>query len=299
MACGASRINVREILLFLAVAFGPCWLLAGAFRLTGLAWGSLPSQMLGVVYMFGPLLAVVVVQKWVRQEPVFEPMGVTFEFNRWWLVAWLAPVAAVMATLGVSLFLPGVRFSPEMAGVFERIQRLVPPERLEQMKAGMRLLPVHPFWFLLGAGLAAGPTSNALVGFGEEVGWRGFLQRELAPLGFWRSSFLIGAMWGIWHAPLVLQGHNYPQHPALGAGMMTVWCMLMSPLFAFVRLKAKSVIPAAIMHGTINAVAGLAFGAVEGGNDLMVGLSGLSGFIVLAVANLLLLAARPGRAEAG
>ena len=40
--------------------------------------------------------------------------------------------------------------------------------------------------------LIAGVTVNAVAGFGEELGWRGFLQKELAFLGFWRSSLLIG-----------------------------------------------------------------------------------------------------------
>ena len=48
------------------------------------------------------------------------------------------------------------------------------------------------------------------------------LQRELAELGLWKSSWVIGVIWGFWHAPLILQGHNYPQHPWAGVFMMTV-----------------------------------------------------------------------------
>ena len=33
-----------------------------------------------------------------------------------------------------------------------------------------------------------------LFTLGEEVGWRGLLQQELAPLGFTRASALIGAI---------------------------------------------------------------------------------------------------------
>ena len=173
-----------------------------------------------------------------------------------------------------------------MAGFFERFKGVLPPERLEAMRRQAEALPVHPFWLGLIQGLIAGITINAIAGFGEELGWRGLLYRELSFLGFWRSSALIGAIWGIWHAPLILQGHNYPQHPVVGAIMMTIWCMLLSPIFNFIRLKAKSVIAASILHGSLNATSGLALVLVKGGSDLTVGVTGASGFIVLGAVNL-------------
>ena len=143
-------------------------------------------------------------------------------------------------------------------------------------------MPVGVFWLSLLQGLIAGVSVNAVAGFGEELGWRGFLQKELAFLGFWRSSVLIGFIWGLWHAPLILQGHNYPQHPITGVLMMTVWCMLLAPIFSYVRVKARSVIAAAILHGTLNATYGLSIVLVRGGSDLTTGVTGLPGFLVLA-----------------
>jgi hypothetical protein len=55
-----------------------------------------------------------------------------------------------------------------------------------------------------------------------------------------------------------------------------------------VRISARSVIAAAVIHGSLNATVGLAVMVVEGGNDLLTGVTGLSGFIVLAAVNLLL-----------
>lgn len=134
--------------------------------------------------------------------------------------------------------------------------------------------------------LVAGITINAIAGFGEELGWRGLLQKELAYLGFWKSNILIGLIWGVWHAPIILQGHNYPEHPETGIFMMIIFTLLLAPIFSYVRLKAKSVIPAAIAHGTLNATFALDLMVIRGGNDLTVGISGLAGFIALAIANL-------------
>jgi len=68
--------------------------------------------------------------------------------------------------------------------------------------------------------------------------------------------------------------------------MMIIWCILLAPIFSYVRLKAKSVIAAAIFHGSFNATAGLAVMVVKGGNDLLIGVTGLAGFIVLIIANI-------------
>lgn len=67
--------------------------------------------------------------------------------------------------------------------------------------------------------------------------------------------------------------------------MMTLWTLLLSPIFSYLRLKAGSVVAAAIAHGTLNGTAGLAIMVIKGGSDLTVGVSGLAGFIVLALVN--------------
>jgi hypothetical protein len=58
-----------------------------------------------------------------------------------------------------------------------------------------KAMPIHPFWVGLLLGLVAGPTVNTVAAFGEEVGWRGLLLRELETLGFWQASALIGVVW--------------------------------------------------------------------------------------------------------
>jgi hypothetical protein len=68
--------------------------------------------------------------------------------------------------------------------------------------------------------------------------------------------------------------------------MMTGMTVLLSPLLVYVTLRANSVLAAAIFHGTFNATAGLALVVVTGGSDLIVGVTGLAGFIVLLLADI-------------
>lgn len=281
--------NTRKVVLFIGLTFGFCWLMAIMFYVFGGRWNTTGSFIIGIIYMFIPMVMVIVVQKLVYKEPLKEPLEISFKLNRWFFVAWLLPPLVAFATLGVSLLFPNVTYSPEMAGLFERFESIMTPEQIEQMRMQVEASPIHPIWFGLIQGLIAGITINAVAGFGEELGWRGFLQREFASMGFWKSSLLIGFIWGVWHMPIILQGHNYPEHPVAGVLMMIIWCLLLAPIFSYVRLKAKSVIAAAIIHGSLNATAGLAITVVKGGNDLLIGVTGLAGFIVLVLTNLSLL----------
>ena len=276
----------QKIVIFIGLTYLLSYLLVILYFALGGKWIMPGSLIVATTYMFIPMLVAIIVQKTMYKESIKKPLGISFKLNRWFLVAWFLPVIISFATLGVSLLFPGVEYSPEMAGIFERFESVLSPEQLEQMKAQAAAFPLHPFWIGLLQGLVAGITINAVAGFGEELGWRGFLQKELAHLGFWKSSIIIGLVWGIWHAPIILQGHNYPQHPQLGVFMMIVFTLLLSPIFSYVRLKANSVIAAAIIHGSINATVGLPLMVIKGGNDLTVGVTGLAGFIALALVNL-------------
>lgn len=279
--------------LFIALTFLVNWLMLGLFLTFGEGWNSAATPVVLVAYMFVPMLIAILVQKLVKHEGVIKPLQVSFKLNRWFLVAWLLPPLLAIGAMGVSLLFPGVQYSPDMAGVFDIFGQNLSPEQAAQMRAQLEALPISYFWIALIQGLIAGISVNAVAAFGEELGWRGFLLREFRELGFWKASLLIGLIWGIWHAPIILQGHNYPQHPLAGVGMMVIWCMLLAPIIAYVRVKARSVIAAAILHGTLNGTAGLAILMVRGGNDLTVGLTGVAGFAVLLLVNILIARLNP------
>lgn len=218
--------------------------------------------------MLIPLLAVVFTQL-IYKEPILKGLGISFRINRWWWIGWLLMPLISMAILGVTLLMPGATWAPN-------------GEVLQSMPDWM-----GGIWGLIGismvSGLLAGISINAIFAFGEEIAWRGFLMKEFKGKSLLVTALWIGIIWGLWHAPLILNGHNYPQHPVIGVFMMVVLCLLLTPMLMYFRVKGGSVIVAAIVHGTINAVAGVSALVVSPADDLLYGNAGLAGMIVLLV----------------
>jgi len=280
--------RIKKILLFIGLTFFIDWSLVALYLALGGKTDSAGMALLAVCYMFVPMLVAIYVQRRIFKQTLAGPLGISFKVNRWFFVAWFLPPVIAFMTMGISLLMPGVSFTPDMSGLFNSLSAALTPEQMEQARQQLAAMPAHPLWFILVLALIAGTTVNAVAGFGEELGWRGFLVKELSFMGFWKSSALIGLIWGLWHAPLVLLGLNYPRHPELGVLIMIGWTIVMAPVFSYIRLKAKSVIAAAIFHGTINAVPGLALILLTGGDELTVGITGLAGFIAFVIVNLAL-----------
>jgi membrane protease YdiL (CAAX protease family) len=241
---------------------------------------------LATIYMFVPFFCVIIVKK-IYKERLFSNILISFKINRWFFIGWAIFPILTFCTLGISILFPGITYNPEMTGFFNRFEGMIPPETIERFKSQVNSFSNIVFIsILLLQGLIAGITVNAVAGFGEEIGWRGFLLKEFREMHFLKASLIIGFVWGIWHSPLILMGHNYPQHPQIGVLMMTIYCILLTPIFQYITIKSKSVITAAIAHGTHNAVFGISIMAIDGGNDLTAGSTGLSGFIMLLIFNI-------------
>lgn len=276
--------SINRTTLFLILTFVISYSLAGIYKLTG---GDINDKIgftiLGVVYMFIPTISVIIIKKFVHHENISADLMISFKINKWFFVAWLIMPVISFCSLGISLLFPDVIYSPEMTGMIKRFEGTMSPEQIIQMKESIDSLPINPIVLTVIQGLIAGVTVNALAGFGEELGWRGFLLKQFKEMSFLKATILIGFIWGIWHAPLILMGHNYPQHPEIGVFMMIILCILLSAIFIYITIKSKSVIAAAIVHGTMNAVAGISIMLTDGGNDLTIGITGLAGFITLSI----------------
>ena len=107
-----------------------------------------------------------------------------------------------------------------------------------------------------------GPFLGLIITFGEEYGWRGFLQTELIHLGRVRGVLLLGVIWGIWHWPVIWMGYNYPGQPLLGSLFMVAYCIILAYFLAYAVFKSKGIWTAAYLHALSNQTLGFFFLAV-------------------------------------
>ncbi|MDX2196611.1 MAG: CPBP family intramembrane glutamic endopeptidase [Cytophagales bacterium] len=269
----------RKIIIYLILTFGISWGLALIYYLL-----EMPAMYKGVfllTYMCVPAFCAIVVQKIIYRQPILKPFYLNIKPNIWFLVAWITPLTGILICILITFTFPWVVFTMQNNEIIKNITSLIPAYKLDIVREQMNNLPLPVFWYTLLAGMFAGITLNALAALGEEIGWRGLMLSELSPKGNFLASIIIGVVWGIWHAPIVLMGHNYPEHPVIGVFCMILFCTLSSPLFTFITLRSGSVLASAILHGTINGVAALAVVTFSGGNDLTLGLTGLPGIGVL------------------
>jgi len=97
------------------------------------------------------------------------------------------------------------------------------------------------------------PFLTLLVTFGEEYGWRSYLQTELTGIvGKIKAALLVGLVWGVWHAPVIAMGHNYPGYPIQGVFLMIAYTVALSVIFGLAFLKSGSVWLVSYMHGVNN-----------------------------------------------
>lgn len=93
--------------------------------------------------------------------------------------------------------------------------------------------------------------------FGEEFGWRGYMNQKMEPLlGTTVTVIVGGIIWGLWHAVLTVEGHNfgkdYDGYPWLGILLMCFFCTYMGIVLMWLTKKTGSIYPAAIMHAANN-----------------------------------------------
>jgi uncharacterized protein len=274
---------LKKSVWFIAVTYALSLSLILGFYFSGGRWNTGAAFAVATLYMALPLFSALFVQKFIFKAPAGEFLAASFKFNRWFALAWGLPFLLALFAFLFCLAMPGVEFSRDLSGLFERMQKTLPPDQVDRLRAQMAHLPVSPVLISFAQAVIAGISVNALAAFGEEAGWRGFLQHELREWSFAKSSLFIGVVWGLWHTPLILMGHNYPEHPLPGVFMMLLLCLLLSPFFSYIRLKSKSTVAAAIVHGTFNAVAGLPLLLIKGGNDLTVGVMGAAGMAALVL----------------
>ena len=115
-----------------------------------------------------------------------------------------------------------------------------------------RLPPgVSGFVILLFLALLIAPL-GMIDTLGEEIGWSGMLTPRLAEVTtFTRASLIRGAIWSLWHYPLVIV--LLPQYRAglplwYALVCMTIATVAISFVYTWLRLRSGSLWPCALLH---------------------------------------------------
>lgn len=127
--------------------------------------------------------------------------------------------------------------------------------------------------------------------FGEEYGWRVYLQDRLFPIfGGIKGVILLGLIWGLWHSGLILMGMNYPEQPVLGNLVMIMLSIIVGIFFSYAVLKTGSVWIAVILHLIIDTVEPAALFYISFPSDPIFSFGmGLYGITIMGIFALLLI----------
>lgn len=271
-------MNTRKPLVwYLVISFGLAWVLFVIPIAFGPP-GSQPRQVASLIFwalaMWAPGLGALLAAHF------FTPAGVSglklrqLGPRRYYLWAWLVPPILTVAT-GLLTWVFG-------AGKLDLSFPLI-REAMASAPDAAQISPALVVLIQTGFALTLAPLLNTLLALGEELGWRGFLLPQLLAMGRGRAVVLSGVIWGFWHAPVILQGHNYPEHPVLGVFLMVGFTTLLGAFFSWLYLETRSPWAPALAHGSVNAIAGLPVLFLTG-VDLAIGgtLASLIGWIPLA-----------------
>lgn len=127
--------------------------------------------------------------------------------------------------------------------------------------------------------------------FGEEYGWRIYLQDRLFTiLGGLKGVIVIGVLWGLWHSGLILMGMNYPGQPILGNSIMILFAIVMGVFYSIAVLKTGSVWIAVILHLITDTMEPLAWLYLSYPSDMIYSFgTGIYGVAILSIIAIFLL----------
>lgn len=251
--------TIRPIALFLTLAFGLAWLVTLPLWL-GEGISSPLFTVVALAMMATPAIAaVVVVLKTEPRGSRAQALGLRLVGSKRRLLGFLGlalvtPIALIAIALVVGSLLGVYTADLEtFSGFSAFVEAQLAAGGLDPLP-----MPIGTFVVIQCASILPAALINTIPAFGEELGWRGWLLPKLLPLGTLPAIAVSGIIWGLWHAPVILLGHNYPGVPGwLAMLTMVGMCIVVGAIFGWLRLRSQSVWPAALAHGSFNAAAGM------------------------------------------
>ncbi|AYF79444.1 CPBP family intramembrane metalloprotease [Nocardia yunnanensis] len=247
---------------FVLIAFGVAWLwLWLAVAVFGC---SAINPVVQLPFAFAPGVAAVIVRRWITREG-FGDAGLRprlRENRRWYLMAWLAPLALAAASVAVAvvtgLWWPGSDATgPDSS-----------PSVLAQIPVLLILVVVlTPIYW------------------GEEFGWTSYLRPRVYSDRPLKSVLVTGLVWAVWHYPLAFLGYISFSNVALGLAIWTFSMLCQETILAWLYIRSRSIWTASLAHAGNNMILSLLVGqllATELGDTVLTALIAVPLSIVAA-----------------
>jgi len=273
----------KRLIIFAVFAFGIGWFAFLSIPLSGQTYGSATSVVILAAAMFAPAVSSLLTRLLTKEG--FANMYLHPHFKghvKEYLLLYFWPTALLLFSGAVYFFIFPGSFDPKLT----TLQGLLAASGQQGIIAHDMLLTQALTFAVIG------PIVNIIPTMGEELGWRGYLLPKLRVFFSDRAALLLsGAIWGLWHLPVIVLGHNYGTgywgYPWLGILAMTVFCIVLGIIEGYMSIKLQSAVPAAMIHSTVNAGAGFPIYLLKGSYNPLLGpsITGVLGgipFIALA-----------------
>jgi membrane protease YdiL (CAAX protease family) len=230
-------LRTKGVLTYLLVAFGLAWgAVFVAYSVLGMSLADPLAQLtMALPLAFSPALAAVVVRRWVTGEG-FRDAGLAPRVRvagRYYLLAWIGPVLVLAATVGLAALL-GL-YDLDLLPLAELIPGM-PPGLAVLLLLVVPILLMPAFW-------------------GEEFGWRSYLQQRVSPRPV-RAAVITGIIWSVWHYPLAFTDYAGYANPLLG---IVTWTLIIIPqaiILAWLFLRSGSIWVSCLAHAGNNMIIG-------------------------------------------
>lgn len=233
-----KKLEAKRLVIFLLFAFGISWIPAIIYNKVFGYHEWFETNKMPVLFWivgFGPALANVITRKLTHEGWHDSMLHLNLKGNIRYYITAIAAVSVISVFQGIlaTLTIGGGDWS-DFGKSFSFVQALT------------GILTI----------LASAPLM-AFNTFGEEFGWRGYMNQKMEPLLGTTGTIIVGGIiWGLWHAVLTVEGHNfgtdYAGYPYLGIICMCVFCTFRGIFLMWLTKKTNSIYPAAIFHAMNN-----------------------------------------------
>lgn len=295
----SKKTETKRIAIFLVVTF----VITYAFEIL-VIWPSSEanSSNLMALAMFAPAIGVLITRLVTGEG--FKGSMVKPKFKghiKYYLFAWVGPI--ILTVLGAVIYyliFPqdfDITMKTMIDSYVAQYEELGIADTVTREQIKFSILMQIPLTLLA-------PILNIVTCFGEEWGWRAYLLPKMQEkLPMLPMLLINGVIWGLWHAPLTIIGHNYGTEylgfPVTGIIAMCLFCIVTGVILSYITIKSESVWPAVLAHGCINGSGAISLIFHNGTSNpfigpLPTGIIGGMGYIITAVIMVILLLAPHG-----